>query len=214
MNDESDYHLQRIGQKLLSLKSTDRLNKTDRESIESIVNTDIPAAQKCIKNERETHEAIHDGIERAEAYFGAGYKVKSRKIAQERACVLLTKNNNVIAYLEALKDNDDRKTNISRTMQLNRLDTLYAMAVKQENVSAGASVIREQNEMLGFHREHAPNTEKEERRRQIVEQELKELERIARQRTEALSERTGTPTPAELDAQWGTSDKASNGNRW
>ena len=53
--------------------------------------------------------------------------------------------------------------------------------------SAVVSAIREQNDMLGYHRESAPNMEKEQQRKDILETELHELERLCRERTAELS---------------------------
>jgi hypothetical protein len=50
------------------------------------------------------------------------------------------------------------------------------------------SAVREQNEMLGYHRETAPNPEKEEARTQRTKEELEALRRLARQRTAELAE--------------------------
>lgn len=130
------------------------------------------------------------GQDRGEAYVNAGYKAKTREQAQINASRLLTKNDKCIAYFEALKANDDRNTNISRSMQLNRLNTLFTLALEQKNVSAASGVIREQNEMLGFHRESAPNVEKEQAKRDLIDSERIELERLAEARTTELSKPT------------------------
>lgn len=144
--------------------------------------------QKLTERQAQFVELIRSGQDRGNAYINAGYKARTREQAQINASHLLTNNYKVIEYFECLRDEDDRKFNISRAMQLNRLDVLYNMAVEQKNVSAGASVIREQNEMLGFHREQAPNLEKEQVKKELVEQERKELERLAEARMGELSQ--------------------------
>ena len=48
------------------------------------------------------------------------------------------------------------------------------------------TTIREQNEMLGYHRENAPNPEKEEAKIKRSKEEIEALKRIARQRTAEL----------------------------
>ena len=72
-------------------------------------------------------------------------------------------------------------------MQLNKLNEVFQIAKKQKNPSAMVTAIREQNEMLGYHRENAPKPEKELARRNCEKKEIEELERIARQRTNELS---------------------------
>jgi len=143
---------------------------------------------KCTDKQEKFVQLHKNGQDRGDAYINAGYKAKTKQQAQINASRLLTKNDKCIAYFEALKAHDDRNTNISRSMQLNRLNTLYDMAIVQKNVSAGASVIREQNEMLGYHRENAPNPEAAQERRALIEHELKELERLAALRTAELSQ--------------------------
>ena len=56
MNENPNHHLQGIAGKLLSLKSAYRLNRMDRETIETIVNTDIPLIQDLLKNERKARK--------------------------------------------------------------------------------------------------------------------------------------------------------------
>lgn len=143
---------------------------------------------KCTDKQAKFTQLIHQGVERAKAYKDAGFGPKNRRIAIQTASRLLTTNTKVIAYLEALKANDDRNTNISRGMQLNKLNTVYKIAEAQNNPSAMTSAIREQNEMLGYHREQAPNLEREQARKDIVEQERRELERLADKRDQELSQ--------------------------
>ena len=142
----------------------------------------------CTDKQQRFVQLYKNGQDRGEAYVNAGYHSMSKKIAQQCACKLLTKSKAVMAYFEALKDEDSRNTNITRTTQLNRLDTLYSMAVEQHNVSAGASVIREQNEMLGYHRENAPNMEREQARKELEKDEAEALDRLAQERTEEISQ--------------------------
>lgn len=141
----------------------------------------------CSVKEAKFLELWLNGGDKFSIYKQAGFKPKSVAVASANVCRLLKKAN-CAAYLQALKDNQDKNTNISRSMQLNRLNTLLAMAIEQKNVSAGASVIREQNEMLGFHREQAPNLEKEQQRKELDEREQVELDRLSRERTGELSD--------------------------
>jgi len=143
---------------------------------------------KCTAKQAKFVELHKSGQERGEAYQNAYPKAKNLLRAQQEASRLLTKNVKVIAYFEALKANDDRNTNISRSMQLVKLNKAFILAEIQKNVAGMVSTIREQNEMLGFHRDTAPNLEREQARRDIIEKELKELERLAKARTAELSE--------------------------
>ena len=141
----------------------------------------------CTDKQAKFTELIHEGIELAEAYEGGGFQPKNKRIAQQAASRLLTTNTKVMDYLEALKDNDDRKTNISRTFQLKKLDRAYEIAESHGNPSAMVSAIREQNEMLGFHRDNAPNPEAEAKRKARLDDETAILRAFARRRTGDLA---------------------------
>ncbi len=51
------------------------------------------------------------------------------------------------------------KMEITRALQESRLNTLYLMAIEQENVVAARGVVSELNDMAGFKRDKAPNPE-------------------------------------------------------
>jgi len=143
----------------------------------------------CTEKQQRFVKLYKDGEERIDAFLKAGYKAKTRQQAAINAHRLLTKCNNVIVYLSALKADEERKTGISRTLQLNKLNKAYDIAAKQQNPSAMTGAVREQNEMLGYHRENAPNEEREQARKALKANELTELERLSRARTEELSHR-------------------------
>lgn len=56
-------------------------------------------------------------------------------------------------------------------MQLNKLNDTYELAKIQKNPSAMTSAVREQNEMLGYHREKGLNPEKEASKRAAMSKE-------------------------------------------
>jgi len=132
-------------------------------------------------------DLIKSGKSREDAYVQAGYKAVSKKIAQQCACKLLTSNSRTVAYYEALMAEDRRKTGITRTLQLNRLDFLYDLAVEQGNTVAAKGVIAEQNEMLGYHREAAPNLEAEAAWKQRLDEETQALREQAKERIRIIS---------------------------
>lgn len=133
---------------------------------------------KCTDKQAKFTELFKNGQEPGEAYQNAGFKAKRKRIAQQAASRLLTTNTNVRAYLIALRAEDERKTNITRVFQLKRLNNLYEMAVEQGNVSAGTSAIREQNEMLGYHREKGLNPEREASKRAAMSKEERKLAEV------------------------------------
>lgn len=143
--------------------------------------------QKLTERQAKFVDLIHSGQDRANAYINAGYKAKSRRIAQQTASRLLTTNSKVIEYFEALRAEDDRKVNISRTMQLRKLEKACEIAEGKKNPSGMVAAIKEQNEMLGFHRETAPNPEREQRRKKLEEEERKALHDLADARNKQLS---------------------------
>jgi len=145
---------------------------------------------KCSDKEAKFLELWFNGQQKFNAYNNAGFKAKNTKVASAAICRLLKKVN-CSAYLEALKNDKDselqRKNKITRTMQLNRLSTAYELARAAKNPSAMVSAVREANEMLGFHRDSAPNPERELAIRQRAEAEQVELQAIARRRTISIA---------------------------
>lgn len=148
-------------------------------------------------------ELVVSGMDRGEAYQKAKYKPKTLQMAQQEASRLLTQNVKVIAYYEACLAEIERKLNIQRGTQLRKLNETYDMAKEDRSTSAMVSAIREQNEMLGFHRESAPNLEREERRRDLIDKELKELSRLVADRTDELSK----PVKSRIQRQHSTTDR-------
>ena len=143
--------------------------------------------QKLTEKQAKFVQLIRSGQDRGNAYINAGYRAETREQAQMNASRLLTKNDKVIEYFEALRADDDRKVNISRTQQLRKLDRAYEVAKQKENPSGMVAAIKEQNEMLGYHREQAPNLEREQARKEFLESERREVEELARLRTAQLS---------------------------
>ena len=88
---------------------------------------------KCSERNAKFLELWVDGKNKFNAYRNAGFKAKNNKVASAGICRLLKKVNNS-AYLAALKSNRDtelqRRTNITRTMQLNALDDAMKLAEK------------------------------------------------------------------------------------
>ena len=145
---------------------------------------------KCSIKEAKFLELWVNGEEKFNAYNNAGYKVKNTKVASAAVCRLLKKVN-CSTYLEALKNEKDselqRKNKITRTTQLNALTKAKELAERLNNPSAMVSAIREQNEMLGYHRESAPNPEAEAARKQRLDEETQALREQARRRTNIIS---------------------------
>ena len=76
----------------------------------------------------------------------------------------------------------------TREKQLKDLELAKGFALQKHETSGMVSAIREQNEMLGYHRELASNPEKEAEKAAKMTKEDKVLARItARQRTEELA---------------------------
>jgi len=145
---------------------------------------------KCSAKEAKFLELWINGEEKFDAYNNAGFKAKNSKVASAAICRLLKKVN-CSAYLEALKNEKDselqRKNKITRTTQLNALTKAKELAERLNNPSAMVSAIREQNDMLGYHREAAPNPEAEAARKQRLDEETQALREQARKRTNIIS---------------------------
>ena len=158
---------------------------------------------KCSIKEARFLELWVNGEEKFNAFYDAGFKAKSTKVASAAVCRLLKKVS-CSAYLQALKDKRDtelqRKTNISRTTQLASLIAAKDLAESLNNPSAIVSAIREMNEMLGYHRENAPNPEREAARKRRFEAELGEIRRLVRIRTAELSVVDAVALPGPVQA--------------
>lgn len=46
------YHIENIGKKLLTLKANKRLRKSDKQVIDDVLDDDIPAIQKLLKQSK------------------------------------------------------------------------------------------------------------------------------------------------------------------
>ena len=145
---------------------------------------------KCSVKEAKFLELWINGQEKFTAFNNAGFKAKNTKVASAAVCRLLKKVS-CSAYLEALKNEKDselqRKNKITRTTQLNALEDAKKLAEKLNNPSAMVSAIREQNEMMGYHRESAPNLEAEAARKQRLDEETQAMRELARARTVLLA---------------------------
>jgi len=113
--------------------------------------------------------------DRIQAYGEAGYKSKNRAQASMNASGLITKNPKIPQFMAAVKSSLDAEIGISRSMQMNALNEAYAVAKRQGQAASMVAAIREQNEMLGYHRELAPNAEKEAAIRQSMGEEQRAL---------------------------------------
>jgi len=93
----------------------------------------------------------------------------------------------VMEEINKLQQKEQEKIDYTREKQLERLQEAFELAEKRGNPSAMVAAIREMNEMLGYHRENAPNPEKQAEREKRSKQEAEALRRIARIRTEELA---------------------------
>ena len=119
----------------------------------------------CTEKQYDFVKLLMSGLCRHDAYVKAGYQAKNKDIAAQNAGALLTRNDKVIALYDALKAEKEAKTNIGKTItrtdQLNALEDAKKLATTLKRPSALVSAIREQNEMLGYHKEKGPNEAKE-----------------------------------------------------
>ena len=99
---------------------------------------------------------------------------------------MLTKQN-ITTRIAGIKAEIAEKANITRETQLAKLDQATSIALSQNNPSAMVSAIREQNDMLGYHREAAPNPEAEQARKQRLDEETQALREQARDRIHVIS---------------------------
>lgn len=90
-------------------------------------------------------------------------------------------NIRVIAEIKRIDDEREAESDFTRADQLKSLNTAKDLATTQKQPAALVSAIREQNEMLGYHRDKAPNQEKQQAiANRMSEQEKAIAEEVAR----------------------------------
>lgn len=94
----------------------------------------------------------------------------------------------IIAEKKRIQQETAKETGITRKRQMDRLDVLYDMAIDQKNPTSAKGIIAEQNEMLGYHRDKAPNQERlDETRRRMSAEDVLFCQEYALRRTLVLS---------------------------
>lgn len=109
----------------------------------------------------------------AAAYYTLGSKtlgngVKSARVARykgndrtlENVASTNIRKPIIIAEKRRIQAEANRRLDMSREKQHAKLDQALAIAIESKSPAAMVSAIREQNEMLGYHRDKAPNTER------------------------------------------------------
>ncbi len=119
-------------------------------------------------------EYINNGFEKVKTLLTIGYSESYSK----HVGLKLFDNETVKAEIARIQTKLQVKCEITRETQLNCLTDTYDLAKVQKNPSAMVSAVREQNEMLGYHRELAPNEEKERKRLARMDLETKRMAEI------------------------------------
>ncbi len=115
-----------------------------------------------------------------------GYAESSCKSGQATGDVY--GNLRIIAAIARIDAKTAEKLDLSREGQHRKLEKALAMAIATESPAAMTSAIREQNEMLGYHRDKAPNAEKvAEMREHMDAEEIARRQGQAKRRTDELS---------------------------
>lgn len=150
----------------------------------------MPKPRELSNKQRAFADNVLAGMNGTNAAKQAGYEANS-----DKAFGVIATNNlvkvSIKAYIERkrrkVQDKIDEELIYTRKKQLDKLDKAYDRADKQDSPTAMVSAIREQNEMLGYHRELGPNKERESERKAKIDKELEALRALARQRTGQLS---------------------------
>jgi len=123
-------------------------------------------------------------LNRERALLNVGY---SPKYARAGTSAKLFSNALILSEIAKIQAKEEKKLDVTREKQLKRLKLAYDEAETSENPSAMVSAIREMNEMLGYHRDNAPNPEKEALRKRRTDTETARLRRLVRHRTGELA---------------------------
>ena len=130
-------------------------------------------------------EYLVNGGNCVNALVKAGYKLS---YAQNRYKDIFSKVE-LKDEIERLKAKRELKTDITREKQLLRLDNVYDLSMKKNKLNCAVAAVREQNEMLGYHTDNAPNIERErllKARRQAERGKLTTLQAVVVRRTEQI----------------------------
>ena len=136
----------------------------------------------------------------------AGYSPKTAQLTGHNNI----KNYKVQKQIQHFKADFAAESKFTREKQLQGLEESRKLALEQKSSTGITSAIREQNEMLGYHRESAPNQEREQARRDIIAKEKNALDRIqqlAQDRTSELSKGDG-----DIGSDTGDSDTGDTGD--
>ena len=141
----------------------------------------------CTPNSKTYNNATQSAI-------AAGYKPKyiSKNIGQ------ITGNKGVQLRIDQIRADSAAETKTTRELQEKRLNYLYEMAVRQENVTAAKGVINELSQMLGYHQELAPNAEKEAAKRARMSKAEEELAAELASRINRKKAEEGDPGRASI----------------
>jgi len=104
-------------------------------------------------------EAIVKGSTKDKAYLEAGYDTKDKAQRARNANRLLTMNDKVRAYVDALRAEGCRISGFTRAKAQQMLDDAYAIAKQARNPVAMVSAVRALAALYGLEREQAPNPE-------------------------------------------------------
>jgi len=85
------------------------------------------------------------------------------------------KNPIILAEKKRIQAKTVKKLDLSRENQQKKLEQALALAIKTKRPAAMVAAIREQNAMLGYHQDNAPNTAKEAAKRATMAAETKKL---------------------------------------
>jgi len=125
----------------------------------------------------------------SKSYLRAGY---SKCKGWERNAATVHSKNHVKAAIKEIRANIGQKISVTREYCIEKLVNIVENSKNEANITRAIVAI---GDFAGYHREHAPNLEKQQQRAAMLETELAELERLCRERTRALS---GSQLPSSL----------------
>jgi len=94
-----------------------------------------------------------------ESAIKAGYKGSKNQMAVQANKNI--RNPNIIALKQGIQADTEKKLDLSREKQHIKLESAIALAIQCNSPSAIVSAIKEQNSMLGYNRDKAPNSERQ-----------------------------------------------------
>jgi len=148
---------------------------------------------------------INNGYDKVKTLLDCGYSPSYARTVGLR----LYDNVSVKAAIASIQGKTALKCDITRESQLKDLEKVKTDFIRATNPAAYVAACKEQNKMLGYHRELAPNEEKEAKRRARMDLEKVKMAEIAAKKRLEDASAEATPEQGQAVIERIMSDKGA-----